>query len=166
MRALGAVFRPRLEAFQQALHRWLNLSGWPLLADPLAALAPDCPNRIEHWELQLDRLNLPDDAQVLRLGPMPASRRLEAWLQRHQGPQLVITEGDPRPLDPLQMASQWSGGMAAWIAQQPGLDKLSKPSVGTDDLSAWIEAQLPLRGAVNEPALAYWLPQLLPERLP
>ena len=56
--------------------------------------------------------------------------------------------------------------MAAWIAQQPGLDKLSKPSVGTDDLSAWIEAQLPLRGAVNEPALAYWLPQLLPERLP
>ena len=112
---------PALEAFQQALHRWLNLSGWPLLADPLAALAPDCPNRIEHWELQLDRLNLPYDAQVLRVGPMPASRRLEAWLQHHQGPQLVITEGDPRPLDPLQKSSQWSGGMAAWIAQQPGL---------------------------------------------
>ncbi|MCY3848872.1 MAG: 2-succinyl-5-enolpyruvyl-6-hydroxy-3-cyclohexene-1-carboxylic-acid synthase [Cyanobacteria bacterium MAG COS4_bin_21] len=157
---------PAAEAFQQALHRWLNLSGWPLLADPLAALAPECLNRIEHWELQLDRLNLPDDAQVLRLGPMPASRRLEAWLQRHQGPQLVITEGDPRPLDPLQKSIQWSGGMAAWIAQQPGLDKQSKPSVGTDDLSAWIEAQLPLRGAVNEPALAHWLPQLLPERLP
>ena len=149
------------------LHRWLNLSGWPLLADPLAALAPDCPNRIEHWELQLDRLNLPDDAQVLRLGPMPASRRLEAWLQRHQGPQLLITEGDPRPLDPLQ---KWpANGPGAWPLGSPNSlvwSKLSKPSVGTDDLSAWIEAQLPLRGAVNEPALAYWLPQLLPERLP
>ena len=97
---------------------------------------------------------------------MPASRRLEAWLQRHQGPQLLITEGDPRPLDPLQVASQWSGGMAAWIAQQPGLKQVTKPSVGTNDLSPWLETQLPLRGAVNEPALAYWLPQLLPEQLP
>ena len=157
---------PALEAYQQALHRWLNVSGWPVLADPLAALAADCPNRIEHWELQLDRLYIPDDAQVLRLGPMPASRRLEAWLQRHQGTQLLIAEGDSRPLDPLQTASQWSGGIAAWIAQQPVLDQATKPSVGSNDLSPWIEAQLPLSGAVNEPALAYWLPQLLPERLP
>ncbi|WP_392346177.1 2-succinyl-5-enolpyruvyl-6-hydroxy-3-cyclohexene-1-carboxylic-acid synthase, partial [Parasynechococcus sp.] len=157
---------PSVDAYQQALHRWLNLSGWPLLADPLAALAADCPNRIEHWELQLDWLNLPEDAQVLRLGPMPASHRLEAWLQHHQGPQLLITEGDSRPLDLLQMARQWSGGMAAWIAQQPVLDQLSKPLAGSNDLAPWIEAQLPLCGAVNEPALAYWLPQLLPERLP
>ena len=153
-------------AYQQALHRWLKASGWPVLADPLAALAADCPNRIEHWELQLERLNLPADAQVLRLGPMPASRRLEAWLQRHQGFQLLITEGDARPLDPLQQASQWSGGMAAWIDQQSPLDQPNRPSVGTNDLSAWLETQLPLKGAVNEPALAYWLPQLLPERLP
>ena len=97
---------------------------------------------------------------------MPASRRLEAWLQRHQGTQLLIAEGDSRPLDPLQTASQWSGGVAAWIVQQPVLDKATKPSVGSNDLSPWIEAQLPLSGAVNEPALAYWLPQLLPERLP
>lgn len=157
---------PALEAYQKALHRWLNVSGWPVLADPLAALAADCPNRIEHWELQLDRLYIPDDAQVLRLGPMPASRRLEAWLQRHQGTQLLIAEGDSRPLDPLQTASQWSGGVAAWIVQQPVLDQATKPSVGSNDLSPWIEAQLPLSGAVNEPALAYWLPQLLPERLP
>ncbi|MCB4398715.1 2-succinyl-5-enolpyruvyl-6-hydroxy-3-cyclohexene-1-carboxylic-acid synthase [Synechococcus sp. MU1625] len=157
---------PALAPYQQAVHRWLNVSGWPVLADPLAALAAECPNRIEHWELQLDRLNLSADVQVLRLGPMPASRRLEAWLQRHQGPQLLITEGDPRPLDPLRCASQWSGGLAAWIAQQPVLDQATKPSVGASALSPWIEAQLPLSGAVNEPALAYWLPQLLPEQLP
>ncbi|MCB4427932.1 2-succinyl-5-enolpyruvyl-6-hydroxy-3-cyclohexene-1-carboxylic-acid synthase [Synechococcus sp. MU1643] len=157
---------PAVEAYQQALHRWLNLSGWPVLADPLAALASDCPNRIEHWELQLDWLNIPDDAQLLRLGPMPASRRLETWLQRHQGPQLLITETDSRPLDPLRKASQWSGGLVAWIAQQAVLEQSTKPSAATNDLSPWLETQLPLNGAVNEPALAYWLPQLLPEHLP
>ncbi len=159
---------PALPEFQQAVRRWLSVSGWPLLADPLAALSADCPNRIEHWELQLDRLTLPEDCQVLRLGPMPASRRLEAWLQRHQGPQLLITEGDPRPLDPLQKSSQWSGGMAAWIVQQPVLDAAPEPSqtLERNDLSHWIENQLPLNGAVNEPALAYWLPRLLPEQLP
>ncbi|MCB4378734.1 MULTISPECIES: 2-succinyl-5-enolpyruvyl-6-hydroxy-3-cyclohexene-1-carboxylic-acid synthase [unclassified Synechococcus] len=157
---------PALAPYQQAVSRWLNVSGWPVLADPLAALAAECPNRIEHWELQLDELALPENAQVLRLGPMPASRRLEAWLQRHQGPQLLITEGDPRPLDPLRCASQWSGGMAAWMPQHPDPDATPKPSAGRNDLSPWIEAQLPLSGAVNEPALAYWLPQLLPGQLP
>ena len=157
---------PGLAAYQQAVHRWLSFSGWAVLADPLAALGAECPNRIEHWELQLDGMNLPKDAQVLRLGPLPASRRLETWLQRHRGPQLLITEGDPRPLDPLRCASQWSGGMAAWMAQQSLSDATPKPSVGRNDLTQWIEKQLPLKGAVNEPALAYWLPQLLPERLP
>ena len=45
-------------------------------------------------------------------------------------------------------------------------DQLSKRSAATNDLSPWLETQLPLHGAVNEPALAYWLPQLLPEHLP
>ena len=157
---------PGLAAYQQAVHRWLSFSGWAVLADPLAALGAECPNRIEHWELQLDGMNLPKDVQVLRLGPLPASRRLETWLQRHQGPQLLITEGDPRPLDPLRCASQWSGGMAAWMAQQSLSDATPKPSVGRNDLTQWIEKQLPLKGAVNEPALAYWLPPLLPDRLP
>ncbi len=157
---------PALVPYQQAVRRWLNASGWPLLADPLAALGGDCPNRIEHWELQLDGLNLPEEAQVLRLGPMPASRRLEAWLQRHQGPQLLITEGDPRPLDPLRCAMQWSGGMAAWMAQHPAPETPSKLSAGRNDLSQWIEKQLPLNGPVSEPALACWLPQLLPDQLP
>ena len=157
---------PGLAAYQQAVHRWLSFSGWAVLADPLAALGAECPNRIEHWELQLDSLAMSEHAQVLRLGPLPASRRLETWLQRHQGPQLLITEGDPRPLDPLRCASQWSGGMAAWMAQQSLPDARPKPSAGRNDLTNWIEKQLPLKGAVNEPALAYWLPQLLPERLP
>ena len=157
---------PGLAAYQQAVHRWLSFSGWAVLADPLAALGAECPNRIEHWELQLDSLAMSEHAQVLRLGPLPASRRLETWLQRHQGPQLLITEGDPRPLDPLRCASQWSGGMSAWMAQQSLSDAKPKPSVGRNDLTQWIEKQLPLKGAVNEPALAYWLPQLLPERLP
>ena len=157
-----------LPAYQQAVHRWMLATGWPLLADPLAALAQACPGRLDHWELQLDALPVPKDCQVLRLGPMPASRRLEACLQAHQGPQLLISEGEPRSLDPLGVATQWCGGMARWCEAQalpsPPLDRGWCAPAG--DPATMLASALPLQGAVSEPALAYWLPQLLPAQLP
>ena len=160
---------PALPAYQQAARQWLIRSGWPLLADPLAAIPADCPGQVEGWELQLDTLHLISNSQVLRLGPLPASRRLEAWLQRQTGPQLLISEGDPRGLDPLGMADQWSGGLAAWWAAQeqnpaasPSLDRPTLHS----DVAALLQGRLPLQGVINEPALARWLPKLLPPKLP
>ncbi|BEV36409.1 2-succinyl-5-enolpyruvyl-6-hydroxy-3-cyclohexene-1-carboxylic-acid synthase [Synechococcus sp. M16CYN] len=159
---------PNLPAFQQAVSDWLACSGWPLLADPLAALPVDLPGRLHHWELQLDKLTSIKPLQVLRLGPLAASRRLEAWLQCGLGPQVLITEGEPRSLDPLGLAEQWSGGMAAWWSQQSALaaKPVSPWFLQEQKLGSWLADQLPSKGPISEPALAYQLPQLLPAGLP
>ena len=162
-----------LSAYQQAVRSWLVCSGWPLLADPLAALPVDLPGRLHHWDLQLEQLISPEPLQVLRLGPLSASRRLEVWLQRNAGDQVLITEGEPRCLDPLGLATQWSGGLAAWCSAQP-LDQASRP-LSADHLAwlrrdqtlgLWLEAQLLPEGPVSEPGLAFQLAQLLPPGIP
>lgn len=167
-------------AFRQALSAWQQRSGWPLLVDPLAAIPADLPGQIHGWDLLLpDALPLPDglalpDLQVLRLGPMPASRRLERWLQSLGGPQVVISEGERRGLDPLRLASQWSGGLASWwqalVLELPEAATAGGPSQALRQvwqqqdqaLRPWLEAKLPTRGAVSEPALMCALPPLLP----
>ena len=162
-----------LSVYQQAVRSWLVCSGWPLLADPLAALPVDLPGRLHHWDLQLEQLTSPEPLQVLRLGPLPASRRLEVWLQRNAGDQVLITEGEPRCLDPLGLATQWSGGLAAWCSAQP-LDQASRPLSANhlawlqrdQALGLWLEDQLLPEGPVSEPALAFQLAQLLPPGLP
>jgi len=162
-----------LSVYQQAVRAWLVCSGWPLLADPLAALPVDLPGRLHHWDLQLEQLTSPEPLQVLRLGPLPASRRLEVWLQRNAGDQVLITEGEPRYLDPLGLAKQWSGGLAAWCSAQP-LDQASRPLSADHSawlrrdqgLGLWLEKQLVPEGPVSEPALAFQLADLLPPGLP
>ena len=162
-----------LSAHQQAVRSWLVCSGWPLLADPLSALPVDLPGRLHHWDLQLEQLISPEPLQVLRLGPLPASRRLEVWLQRNAGDQVLITEGEPRYLDPLGLATQWSGGLAAWCSAQP-LDQASRPLSADHSawlrrdqaLGLWLEEQLVPEGPVSEPALAFQLADLLPPGLP
>ena len=162
-----------LSVYQQAVRAWLVCSGWPLLADPLAALPVDLPGRLHHWDLQLEQLISPEPLQVLRLGPLPASRRLEVWLQRNAGDQVLITEGEPRYLDPLGLATQWSGGLAAWCSAQR-LDQASRPLSADHSawlrrdqaLGLWLEEQLVSEGPVSEPALAFQLADLLPPGLP
>ena len=162
-----------LSAHQQAVRSWLVCSGWPLLADPLSALPVELPGRLHHWDLQLEQLISPEPLQVLRLGPLPASRGLEVWLQRNAGDQVLITEGEPRYLDPLGLATQWSGGLAAWCSAQP-LDQASWPLSADHSawlrrdqaLGLWLEEQLVSEGPVSEPALAFQLADLLPPGLP
>ena len=173
-----------LEPYQAALIAWQQRSGWPVLADPLAAIPSNLGGVIRFWDLLLPNglSQLPANAQVLRLGSMPASRRLEAWLADQQGPQLLITEGDPRPLDPLEIAQQWSGGLAQWWKQlNPRLRVVdaTKPDIeahGGSPLQAWRTADLELQqrlsellpghGPANEPALMFALARLLPAELP
>ncbi|MBL6794871.1 MAG: 2-succinyl-5-enolpyruvyl-6-hydroxy-3-cyclohexene-1-carboxylic-acid synthase [Synechococcus sp. BS307-5m-G36] len=163
-----------LTVYQQAVRSWLLCSGWPLLADPLAALPVDLPGRLQHWDLQIEQLTSPEPLQVLRLGPLPASRRLEAWLQRQAGVQVLITEGEPRHLDPLGLSQQWSGGVAAWCAKQTMDPSSLTPSpllpstwLKQDQaIGLWLADQLPAEGPISEPALAFQLAQLLPPGLP
>ena len=157
-------------AYQRALHQWLERSGWPLLADPLADLPVELPGRVDFWDLQLDHLVPSADLQVLRLGPLPASRRLERWLAAIEGPQILVSEGEERSLDPLKNAQQWSGGLAAWVRGQTsgegdGRGRFELPF--NDALvDAVLDQRLPLQGALNEPALSRYLARLLPAGLP
>jgi len=109
-------------AHVEAVRRWQRFSGWPVLADALSGLRgqPDL-ELVAGYDLLLEN---PPDAleapQVLRLGPLPSSRRLERWLQGLEAVQVLVSETDPRPLDPLGVVrQQCSGGLARWLEQLP-----------------------------------------------
>jgi len=164
----------------QALRRWLERSGWPLLADGLSGLRGQPGLQalagydlvLEHPPAQLQ------PAQVLRLGPLPASRRLQHWLLATAGRQLLISEADRRCLDPLGTAAgQWSQGLASWCQALPAGLWRGQPSSASQALrQRWHEAdlrvqqlldqQLRPQGPLGEPALARLLSRLLPAGLP
>ena len=166
-----------------ALIRWQRRSGWPVLADPLSGLwgQPGLAC-VGGYDLLLEA---PEPAlaspQVLRLGSLPASRRLERWLEGLGADQLLVSEGDPRPLDPLRVVrAQFPLGLEAWVA---ALDPAGAgaPAPSSRALShAWQQAEARLQvllerqlapaatpqGSISEPALARQLSRLLPPGLP
>ena len=171
--------------FLAALQRWQARSGWPVLADGLSGLrgapglevvagydlvGPQLPSALGD---QLDAL------QVLRLGPLPASRRLQGLLQACGGPQGLVSEGERRPLDPLGRCDwQWSQGLECWVeavlAETPGSGAAPEAEPGGSALSGawrlwerelqhWLDQQLLGTAAPwGEPALARHLAQWLP----
>ena len=170
----------QLERFAAGLVRWQRRSGWPVLADGPSGLRgwPELVT-ISAYDLLLADA-APDLApgQLLRLGPLPASRRLQQWLAAASGPQLLISEGDPRNWDgavgdPLR----WSQGLVAWLDGLPeelwhGLPAAGALALGAHWLAAeagaqaWLDRQLPAMGPPNEPALARALGSLLPPGVP
>ena len=104
----------------QALRRWQRRSGWPVLADALSGLRglPDL-ELVGGYDLLLDAPGaVPAADQVLRLGTLPASRRLQRWLEACGGRQVLVSQGDPRRLDPLGVVTpedHWSAGLARWV---------------------------------------------------
>lgn len=165
------------ESWRSSLHRWQQRSGWPVLADPLSGLRGDPSlTLIQGYDLLLESTALPAPEQVLRLGPLPASRRLQRWLERFEGPQVLVTEAEPRPLDPLQrVRAQSSAGLVAWVAAleacppAPAAASLSllggwqqAEALVQEQLGAWCDQQQEL----SEPLLAHRLSRLLPAGLP
>jgi 2-succinyl-5-enolpyruvyl-6-hydroxy-3-cyclohexene-1-carboxylate synthase len=167
--------------FVAALQGWLERSGWLLLADGLsglrglAALQP-----LAGYDLLLadpGALPAPADLQVLRLGPLPASRRLQQWLAALQGPQLLISEAEPRRLDPLgRVTHQWPAGLEAWWqGLPPGLRQGCPAAASLALRRRWLEREQALQHWLDrrlappcwgEPALARRLSRLLPEGVP
>lgn len=111
-----------LALFAEALIRWQRRSGWPVLADGLSGLRGWPGLELIHsYDLLLAEGHaLPPAAQLLRLGPMPSSRRLQQWLATAGGPSLLISQDDPRRLDAgVPVGARWSAGLAAWLAALP-----------------------------------------------
>ncbi|MFM7268847.1 MAG: 2-succinyl-5-enolpyruvyl-6-hydroxy-3-cyclohexene-1-carboxylic-acid synthase [Cyanobium sp.] len=181
--------------FLETLIRWQRRTGWPVLADALSGLR-GCPDLmcVVGYDLLLEqpRSELAC-GQILRLGPLPASRRLERWLLAMDGSQLLVCEGEPRPLDPLRIAvAQEPRGLEVWHPLQPALQE-GMPSPASLALrQAWQQAESGLQQGLervfalpacavppaghdlsvggcpawSEPLLARRLSLLLPEGLP
>ncbi|MEB3354223.1 MAG: 2-succinyl-5-enolpyruvyl-6-hydroxy-3-cyclohexene-1-carboxylic-acid synthase [Cyanobacteriota bacterium] len=168
-------------AFVDALRSWQRRSGWPVLADGLSSLR-GVSNLALVAGYDLVGPNLPlslrqrlRDLQVLRLGPLPASRRLQELLLASGGQQLLVSEGDSRGLDPLGRCSQqWSAGLAAWAdltlaPAAPAGPSSASASLAGDwlawecHLQEWLDGELLGDDAPwGEPALARHLGELLP----
>lgn len=168
------------EAHVAALVRLQRRTGWPVLADGLSGLRglPQL-QLVAGYDLLLDH---PDGAlqpppQVLRLGPLPASRRLQRWLAQPGPRQWLVSEGDPRCLDPLGSACpSIPSGLAGWLASWPERCWAGQPSQAALELAAawsqregalqgWLDHSLP-GGDGGEPGLARALGRLLPADLP
>ncbi len=166
----------------RALEHWLQRSGWPLLADPLSGLRglKGLP-LVAAYDLILAAP--PADlaaGQVLRLGSLPASRRLQQWLLALGGDQVLVSQGDGRRLDPLGTVpaeKQWSAGLERWLAALPDLEEHTPPAAACLDLQRrWccadaavqglLEQQLEAPDRLGEVWLARSLSRLLPADLP
>jgi len=142
--------------YLDALRRWLHRSGWPLLADPLSGLRGhrDLP-QVGAYDLILAAppAQLAVD-QVLRLGSLPASRRLQQWLQDLGGDQVLVSQGDPRRLDPLGTVPpqrHWSAGLERWLEALPGLDDGAGPAAACLDLQRrWCRADASVQGLLDQ----------------
>jgi len=166
--------------FLAALRRWQQRSGWPLLADGLSGLRGQSGLAcLAGYDLLLE--SAPEElaaAQVLRLGPMPASRRLQQWLADLGGHQLLICEADPRNQDPLGTAtSRYGLGLANWCQSLSEAIWQGQPAPSsTAQQQRWwrrettcqalLDRNLPASGAPSEPALARALSRLLPADRP
>lgn len=92
-------------AYNRAIAQLADLRKAPVLADVLSPCrhSPEpFAFLVEHYDAILEQGLVPDDPPdlVLRLGGLPTSKRLRAWLQEIDCPHLVLEEGDQN-LDPL-----------------------------------------------------------------
>ena len=159
--------------WRDSLRHWQQRSGWPVLADPLSCLRGDPELEvIVSYDLILEGAGLSAPAQVLRLGPLPASRRLQRWLESQQAVQVLVTEGESRPLDPLRrVQAQSAAGLVAWV--QAIAPEAGSPAPASLELAAvWRRAEAQAQAllsdwaaaepALSEPLLAHHLSRLLP----
>jgi 2-succinyl-5-enolpyruvyl-6-hydroxy-3-cyclohexene-1-carboxylate synthase len=155
------------EAAAQAAERL----GWPLLADPLSG-ARHGQSTIGTYDLLLRD---PDFAErvrpelVVRVGDLPTSKPLRAWLAALGAVEQVLLDPDGAWQDPAAVVSEINGGAPA-----PFLEMLGRHAGPTDPawLQQWAEADaaaaaalqrgLADNGALSEPLAA----RLLGEQLP
>jgi len=120
--------------------------------------------------------------QVLRLGPISASRALEEFLRKISTNQVLITEGEHRPLDPLRIAKQYSYGFSSWVEnflnKHPNITKLEKLensnraqmlsnlSLKSQQVDVLLDDKLTFTAKLSQPLIIKFLDNLVPPDLP
>jgi 2-succinyl-5-enolpyruvyl-6-hydroxy-3-cyclohexene-1-carboxylate synthase len=139
-----------------ALRQLQQRTGWPLLADALSGLRGMADlNLVAGYDLLLAAPKPGwQPEQLLRLGPLPASRRLQQWLTNFSGLQALISEAEPRNLDALGTAQQrccsglapwWAALPQTWQGDQPPAANLAlaqRWQAAEQALQAWLDSQL------------------------
>ncbi len=171
----GPWRRGAAAGFAGALRRLCRRTGWPVLADPASGLRGLPLSVVAGYDALLaDPALVPPVGQVLRLGSLPASRRLHDWLAGLEAIQELVSEGDPRRLDPVNGGvRQCCDGLEAWEAAlapgEPGAASVAlagRWQRAEAALQAGLDRELAPEGPLSEPALARWLQRQLPDGLP
>jgi 2-succinyl-5-enolpyruvyl-6-hydroxy-3-cyclohexene-1-carboxylate synthase len=154
----------------QAAAAFCAAAGWPLLADPLSG-ARRGETAVAHYDALLRNSSFSDSVQpdiVLRVGDLPTSKPLRAWLARLRDVPQAAIEAEDSWQDP-------DAGLCRFFAIEPAaaLWQLSDapPPADPDWLQRWRSADELAAGAIlgvlgadglSEPAVAAELGVLLP----
>lgn len=112
------------EAYLAAVFTLARPKGALVLADALSPVRQYCPQQlpvIGNYDSLLERGQLPSAPPdlVIRLGPLPTSKRLRRWLEGLDCPHLVVDEGDAN-VDPLHGRTiHIHTGLEALVADLP-----------------------------------------------
>ena len=168
-----------LDSFNSALKKLQEITGWPVLVDPVSGVSAELRGLVENWELILKtNKNIIQCDQILRLGPLSSSNDLEDFLLNFEGLQILVKENNMRKLDPLKKSLEYESGISNFVNQLLGTlsndKKKSKPLINLGQIlikegakiKEILKEQLFLNTEITEYKLANFVPKIWPENYP
>ena len=164
-----------LAAFNNSLKKIQEITGWPVIADPVSGVFSKLRGLVENWELLLKKnKNLFNCKQILRLGPMSSSVVLEKFLDSFEGLQILIKENNYRKLDPIKKSFEYDFGLTNFVNQfleelsseQKNKKCLNKLAIDLIEEGKKIKDVLDEQIATNDGITEYKLANLVPKIWP
>ena len=168
-----------LDSFNSALKKLQEITGWPVLVDPVSGVSAELRGLVENWELILKtNKNIIQCDQILRLGPLSSSNDLEDFLLNFEGLQILVKENNIRKLDPIKKSLEYDFGIRNFVNQLLGAfsnDKnKNKPLINLGKIlikegakiKEILKEQLFSNTEITEYKLANFVPKIWPENYP
>ena len=168
-----------LDSFNSALKKLQEITGWPVLVDPVSGVSAELRGLVENWELILKtNKNIIQCDQILRLGPLSSSNDLEDFLLNFEGLQILVKENNIRKLDPIKKSLEYEFGISNFVNQLLGAfsndKKKIKPLINLGQvlikegakIKEILHEQLFLNTEITEYKLANFVPKIWPENYP
>ena len=168
-----------LDSFNSALKKLQEITGWPVLVDPVSGVSAELRGLVENWELILKtNKNIIQCDQILRLGPLSSSNDLEDFLLNFEGLQILVKENNIRKLDPIKKSLEYDFGIRNFVNQLLGAfsnDKNKvKPLINLGKIlikegakiKEILKEQLFSNTEITEYKLANFVPKIWPENYP